>query len=110
MTRTLSARELASETDGSVEVIDWLTRIGILQTRTPQTYTFGDAFRVKMILSLLGAGFTHEDIESEVYGLETLLEWYEKDGRGEMPYPPDYPKMPGEPKRVQPSRARPDTE
>jgi hypothetical protein len=21
-----------------------------------------------------------------------------------MPYPPDYPKMPGEPKRVQPSR------
>jgi hypothetical protein len=24
-----------------------------------------------------------------------------------MPYPPDYPKMPGEPKRVQPSRARP---
>jgi hypothetical protein len=26
-----------------------------------------------------------------------------------MPYPPDYPKMPGEPKRVQPSRSRPDT-
>ena len=24
---------------------------------------------------------------------------------GDMPYPPDYPKMPGEPKRVQPSRA-----
>jgi hypothetical protein len=23
-----------------------------------------------------------------------------------MPYPPDYPKMPGEPKRVQPSRDR----
>jgi len=66
VTRTLSARELASETDGSVEVIDWLTRIGILQTRTPQTYTFGDAFRVKMILSLLGAGFTHEDIEAAV--------------------------------------------
>ncbi|TXH45045.1 MAG: ATP-dependent DNA ligase [Actinobacteria bacterium] len=27
-------------------------------------------------------------------------------GLGELPYPPDYPKMPGEPKRVQPSRAR----
>ena len=27
-------------------------------------------------------------------------------GRGDMPYPPDYPKMPGEPKRVQPSRDR----
>lgn len=25
----------------------------------------------------------------------------------EMPYPPDYPKVPGEPKRVQPSKARP---
>ena len=25
-------------------------------------------------------------------------------GLGEMPFPPDYPKMPGEPKRVQPSR------
>ena len=25
-------------------------------------------------------------------------------GEGEMPYPPDYPKMPGEPPRVQPSK------
>ena len=28
-------------------------------------------------------------------------------GRGELPYPPDYPKMPGEPPRVQPSRRIP---
>lgn len=27
-------------------------------------------------------------------------------GQAEMPYPPEYPKMPGEPSRVQPSRAR----
>ena len=27
-------------------------------------------------------------------------------GLGDLPYPPDYPKMPGEPMRVQPSRAR----
>ena len=27
-------------------------------------------------------------------------------GEADMPYPPDYPKMPGEPKRVQPSRDR----
>ena len=27
-------------------------------------------------------------------------------GVGEAPYPPNFPKMPGEPKRVQPSRAR----
>ena len=25
-------------------------------------------------------------------------------GLGDMPYPPEYPKMPGEPKRVQPSK------
>ena len=29
-------------------------------------------------------------------------------GLGEMPFPPDFPKMPGEPRRVQPSRKRPD--
>lgn len=41
--------------------------------------------------------------------LETALEWYETDleaGEGELPYPPEYPKMPGEPSRVQPSRAK----
>ena len=42
--------------------------------------------------------------------VETLLAWWQRDldsGLGEMPFPPDYPKMPGEPRRVQPSRARP---
>ena len=37
-----------------------------------------------------------------------VLEWYARDerdhGLGDLPYPPEYPKMPGEPKRVQPSR------
>ena len=28
------------------------------------------------------------------------------EGEGDMPYPPDHPKMPGEPKRVQPSKDR----
>lgn len=39
--------------------------------------------------------------------LATALAWWQRDveaGEGEMPYPPDYPKMPGEPPRVQPSR------
>ena len=40
------------------------------------------------------------------HSLEPLLEMYERDEEGDMPYPPDYPKMPGEPKRVQPSRDR----
>jgi DNA ligase D len=45
-------------------------------------------------------------IDDQAYGIETLLDWYAGDDRGEMPYPPDYPKMPGEPPRVQPSRKR----
>jgi DNA ligase D len=41
--------------------------------------------------------------------LDVLLRWWERDvaaGEGELPYPPEHPKMPGEPPRVQPSRAR----
>ena len=48
-------------------------------------------------------------IDDVHHSLEPLLELYERDakeGEGDMPYPPDYPKMPGEPKRVQPSRDR----
>lgn len=33
-----------------------------------------------------------------------MVEQDEANGLGDMPYPPNYPKMPGEPKRVQPSR------
>jgi DNA ligase D len=41
--------------------------------------------------------------------IDVLLEWWERDvssGLGELPFPPDFPKMPGEPPRVQPSRAK----
>ena len=41
--------------------------------------------------------------------LDGALAWWERDvanGLPELPYPPDFPKMPGEPPRVQPSRAR----
>ena len=51
----------------------------------------------------------HAAINDRAFSLEPLLELYERDsagGEGDMPYPPDYPKMPGEPKRVQPSRDR----
>src|SRR3954449_3250436 len=46
-------------------------------------------------------------IDDVAHSLRPLLDLYERDlaeGGGDMPYPPDYPKMPGEPKRVQPSR------
>jgi DNA ligase D len=54
-----------------------------------------------------GVGNPMASMDAEAFSLETLLEWYERDGRGDMPYPPDYPKMPGEPPRVQPSRKNP---
>jgi DNA ligase D len=49
-------------------------------------------------------------LDDTAYSLEPLLEMYARDeeqGHGDMPYPPDYPKMPGEPPRVQPSRINP---
>jgi DNA ligase D len=49
-------------------------------------------------------GDPHEKIDDQAHSLEPLLELYEEQGGADMPYPPDYPKMPGEPKRVQPSR------
>ncbi len=55
-------------------------------------------------------GDLHSAIDDQAHDLSPVLEWYERDlrdtGLGDMPYPPDYPKMPGEPKRVQPSRDR----
>jgi len=54
-------------------------------------------------------GDRHAQIDEVAHSLEPLLEMYQREeaeGRGDMPYPPDYPKMPGEPKRVQPSRDR----
>jgi DNA ligase D len=54
-------------------------------------------------------GDRHAAINDVAYSLQPLLDLYEADadrGLEDMPYPPDYPKMPGEPKRVQPSRDR----
>ena len=48
------------------------------------------------------------DIEATAHSLEGLLELAAADeserGLGDLPYPPSYPKMPGEPPRVQPSK------
>jgi DNA ligase D-like protein (predicted polymerase) len=43
-------------------------------------------------------------IDEEAHSLEPLLDLWERLPGGELPYPPDHPKMPGEPPRVQPSR------
>lgn len=55
-------------------------------------------------------GDVQREIDDQAFALDGLLRMYEEDERGDMPYPPNYPKMPGEPKRVQPSKARRDTD
>jgi DNA ligase D len=54
-------------------------------------------------------GDLHAAINDVAHDLTPLLEWYARDadeGLTDMPYPPEYPKMAGEPRRVQPSRAK----
>jgi DNA ligase D-like protein (predicted polymerase) len=58
-------------------------------------------------------GDLHAAIDDKSFSIEELLEMADRDeqdhGLGDAPYPPNYPKMKGEPKRVQPSKARHDT-
>jgi hypothetical protein len=55
-------------------------------------------------------GDLHAGMDAAVGDLTALLELADADehdrGLGDAPYPPQFPKMPGEPKRVQPSRAK----
>jgi DNA ligase D len=71
---------------------------------TPEDFTVAT-----MPARFADVGDRHTGIDDAAYSLQPLLDMYERDaaeGLGDMPYPPDYPKMPGEPKRVQPSRDR----
>jgi hypothetical protein len=50
-----------------------------------------------------------EGLDAPAQSLQPLLDLYERDlasGLQDAPWPPVYPKMPGEPPRVAPSRAR----
>ncbi|GAA4668675.1 non-homologous end-joining DNA ligase [Streptomyces youssoufiensis] len=55
-------------------------------------------------------GDVHADLDAHAFRLDAALELAARDerehGLGDLPYPPDHPKMAGEPKRVQPSRAK----
>ena len=54
-------------------------------------------------------GDRHADIDKHPCSLDQLLELsarHEKEGQGDAPWPPQYAKQPGEPTRVQPSRAK----
>ena len=51
------------------------------------------------------------ELDASVGRLDALLDLAERDeheGLGDAPWPPNFPKQPGEPRRVQPSRARKD--
>jgi DNA ligase D len=71
----------------------------------------GDFTIVTMPERFARIGDPRAAMDTAVCRLDGLLEMSAADerdrGLGDMPYPPDYPKMPGEPMRVQPSRARP---
>jgi len=58
-------------------------------------------------------GDIHAGIDEVAYSLEALLHLAARDeaeGLGDAPWPPHFPKQRGEPKRVQPSKARKDDE
>jgi DNA ligase D len=77
---------------------------GELSDVTPEDFTVAT-----MAARFADVGDRHAEIDDVSHSLQPLLDIYERDdaeGLGDMPYPPDYPKMPGEPKRVQPSRDR----
>ncbi|KJL41038.1 MULTISPECIES: non-homologous end-joining DNA ligase [Microbacterium] len=66
------------------------------------------AFTVRTVpRRLADVGDPWADLLAKPGRIDTLLEWWQRDlddGLGELPFPPDFPKMPGEPPRVQPSR------
>ncbi|MDT5037493.1 MAG: hypothetical protein QOE03_2678 [Micromonosporaceae bacterium] len=66
-----------------------------------------DDFDLRTVPARLATGVAPDaTIDDVAHDITPLLDWYERDGGQDMPYPPDYPKMAGEPKRVQPSRDR----
>lgn len=71
----------------------------------PADFTLGTAPGV-----LDARGDAWASLGEDPFDISPLLDMWRADveerGLGEMPFPPDYPKMPGEPPRVQPSRRR----
>ena len=81
-----------------------LTWTELAGAATPDDYTMATVPEL-----LARRGDPMAGLDSLVQSIAPLLQMAEVDaerGLGDLPYPPNYPKMPGEPKRVQPSRDR----
>jgi DNA primase len=70
-------------------------------------------FTIRTVPAILAAeGDAWAGIDDAVGDVSAAVALWDQDvaerGLGEMPFPPDFPKMPGEPRRVQPSRKRHD--
>jgi len=61
-------------------------------------------FNLTTVPDYLTDGDPWADMDDQAYDLEPLLQLWETLPGGELNFPPDYPKMPGEPPRVQPSK------
>ena len=73
-----------------------------LESVDPRTFTV-----LSMPQRLAETGDPWSDFGERPGSIDVLLSWWQRDldnGLGELPFPPDYPKMPGEPPRVQPSK------
>ncbi|WP_372728393.1 DNA polymerase domain-containing protein [Nocardioides sp.] len=62
------------------------------------------AYNLFTVPERLADGDPWAGIDDTAYSIQPLLDLYEESGLGEMNFPPDHPKMPGEPPRVQPSK------
>src|SRR6195952_6136121 len=68
------------------------------------TLTDPSEFNLFTVPERLSDGDPWAGIDDTAYSLEPLLRLWEELPGGELNFPPDYPKMPGEPPRVQPSK------
>ena len=69
-------------------------------------------FTVRTVPALLAGEDPWRDMSERAYDLTPALDLWQADldrGLSDLPYPPDYPKMPGEPPRVAPSRRKRDS-
>ncbi len=72
-----------------------------------------EAFTLRTVPGIVASRATDPwaGMRAAAVDLAPALAWWDRDvadGLPELPYPPDFPKMPGEPPRVQPSRAKSD--